>query len=188
MKGHRVIFALIGFATAFYLCFSVHGASGAEEGYEDSMFRRALRENSTAPLFVLISVNNTRTCTLAPFLLGAVQVERKLPYGKNGAREAIAIAMGTPERAFSFSNPKALSKVKREYSDHQLRDVRAKLANFTRSELKSQVKMNGSSLQSIYSQRSHPTRQAYKYAVAHVLLENGILVGIADRTGALYLP
>jgi hypothetical protein len=50
------------------------------------------------------------------------------------------------------------------------------------------LRLPESPLQQIYVRKAGQTRLSYRDALAHLLLENGILVGIDDRTGMLFSP
>lgn len=160
--------------------------------YTEAMYRRALENRSTAPSYVLISLREKETerptCIPAPFLLGAIQIEKHLDYNEQGEAQTLAIALSQPGRAFSFSDPEALRNVQPRYSSGTLEEVQALLAQKSDSELRVEVGRSDGWLHQRYrSKEPFSHAAAYRDAIAHVLLERGIAVGIGDRTGALYL-
>ena len=191
--------------------------ASAQSSYTEKMYRRALIENSTAPLFVLVTLRSETgeqrlVCILANFLLGAIHMESRMKYDALGERKMLEIAVKQPGRVFYFSDPKARQNVEPSYSDAILSEVRSALASMSDGELLAQVKYRpefnkaqvarmdkqaaftflkslGSSLQRLYlSRMSTKDYEAYRDAVAQVLLEHGILVGIRDIGGGLYVP
>ncbi len=194
MKRNVVILLLV-------LCTSAH----AESGYTQQMFRRAMSKDNMAvsgemtmsPLFVLISLRDKsgheRTvCTLASFLEGAIVDDNHLDYNNKGERKAFDIAMSAPNRTFAFTTRKAISNVQPRYNSRQLADARARLADKSRAQLRAEVERDDSDVTKIYRRyyRDRPGfwhSDEWRDAVAHVLLERGILVGEAHGTATLYL-
>ena len=107
--------------------------------------------------------------------------EYGLPYDMSGQRKEFEIAMHQPKRRFCFHRSKAAKNIACDYSPSTLAEVRRRLANMSRAQLRAEVDRQG-------TVKEIPWWHTEKYqdAVAHVLLERGILVGYADNTHALY--
>jgi hypothetical protein len=141
------------------------------------MYRIALAEVSTSPLYVLVTVHDVKTgqdrevCIPGTFLLGAIHMERHLRYDARGSAEALNIALSQANRTFSFSRPDALRNVRPRYMPALLAEVRKKYAEASVGELLGAQNYDG----------------GMRDAIAHVLLERGTLVGIADMGGNLFI-
>lgn len=185
-----------------------------QTAYSGAMYWRALAETSTSPLYVLVTIankpgNGELVCIPAPFLLGAIHREFRLDYDKAGEGSALGIAEVQVGRSFLFSRQEALANVQPRYTREILAEVRTLLGGLSYGELLEQAKarpkidkthMDADSinrairraqrcpLQEIYRSKTAPLAfAAYRDAVAHVLLEHGILVGISDIPGDLYV-
>ena len=155
----------------------------AQPSYTDSMYRRALENESTAPSYVLVSLRDDvagserLVCVPAPFLLGAIHFEYHFGFDAAGSRQALALALKQPDRLFSFTDPRARANVQPRYSPEVLSQTRERLSTVSDAQLREEAR----------KQAFDGFNAADRDAVAHVLLERGILVGIADRTGRIYL-
>jgi hypothetical protein len=93
---------------------------------------------------------------------------------------------------FVFEKPNALARVTPRYTPQQLAEIRARLSRFNNRELKSQLHARRSreqtELQKICAAKDTPIGYSSRAAIAHVLLERGILVANDDRTGQLRTP
>jgi hypothetical protein len=185
----------------------------AQSRYSDAMYRRALAIHSTSPVFVLITLRDVSgserlVCVPADFLIGAIQKEYHLEYGGEGERRMQQIATDQPGRVFTFSVPGARENVEPSYSPAILAEVKGALDSDSASELREQMRrrpvydknhMDVKSLQSAFDASASPAQKleykktkdaghyAYRDAVAQVLLEHGILAGIHDIGGDLYV-
>jgi hypothetical protein len=80
-------------------------------------FEAALENDSSSPSFILITVVDGRTgetrtgCTLAPFLVEAIILERGLGHSPESRARAKAVARQNSEHRFTFSTPAALRNV-----------------------------------------------------------------------------
>ena len=176
------------------LCLSVVTAR-AEPGYTQRMFRRAMSKDNLAvsgslsmsPLYVLITVCDRKSradrviCVSSNLLAGAIHEEYGLPYDMTGQRKEFEIAMHQPKRRFCFHRSKAAKNIACDYSPSTLAEVRRRLANMSRAQLRAEVDRQGTVKETPWWHT-----EKYQDAVAHVLLERGILVGYADNTHALY--
>lgn len=171
------------------------GAAGcAESRYTANMYRRALAEQSTAPLFALITLHDLKTgsdrlvCIPAPFLLGAIASEYHIDYDEAGSRKQFQIAVFQPERKFTFRNSNARRNAQPTYTPEILAHVRQLLADKSSGELRKEARATDTPLHKLYRSKTNWAHAAaYRDAIAHILLERGILAGVADRTGGLYV-
>jgi hypothetical protein len=158
----------------------------ATDQYTNTMFVRALKQGG----FVLIRLNPPtgegqpqEVCVPEAGLIGAIHVQYHLGYDGPGRERALQIALATKNRTFSFTNSKAFDVVKPLYTPSQLADIQRQLSKFTNSQLVSQLQATQSKVHGLYSDHAP---ESYRDAVAHVLLDRGILVNEDDRSGRLY--
>jgi hypothetical protein len=177
----------------------------AESGYTQRMFRRAMFKDNLAvsgvmgmsPLYVLITLRDRHghdrtVCTASSFLYGAIHRQYALPYDTAGERRAFEIAMSAPNRVFMFTDRKAVANVQPLCTEKQVARVRERLAAKTRAQLRAETEPEESDVTHVYrriyaGRRGFWQSDALRDAVAHVLLERGVLVGWAHGTSALYL-
>lgn len=149
------------------------------QGQSDRAFRE---DESTAPYYVVITVVNDSTgvsrvvCTEAPFLLGAIHIERRIPYSDRGSKHVWIIALSTKGRIFHFSNPKVLDNMPIRYSDGLLLTARGSVGSIATDELVADLATEHSPVHEFYRSRKGDDRLAHKLAIAHVLLERGLFV------------
>ncbi|HWY41207.1 MAG TPA: hypothetical protein VNX27_10470 [Chthoniobacterales bacterium] len=155
------------------------------------MYRRAILDgDSTSPLYLLFTLHDAKTgkervvCIPGSGLVGAIYFERNLDFDHASHKKARAIALSQPHR-FSFTNPKALHTVKPRYSAAMLADFRSRLAKMSRSELITALERH--ELDTFYKKGPTSGWSNRQSALAHALLERGILVGQADITGGLFV-
>jgi hypothetical protein len=183
------------FRTIFFLCALISAVTTvtaiAGSSYSEGMYRRAILDgDSTSPLYLLVTLHDAKTgkervvCALGSGLVGAIHFEQHLDFGDASYKKAKAIALSHPHR-FSFSNKKAIYTVEPRYSENNLADFRSRLASMSRSQIV--AALEGHELDKLY--RTGPTSGsgAQQTALAHALLERGILVGQADITGRLFV-
>lgn len=183
MKYFRSIKVLSTVLSCFLGCISAL----AQTNYTEAMYRYALNDDSTAPLYVLVSLREGKgdvrqICIPASFLLGAIHMEEHLDYDPKGEQKALDLAVEQYNKVFSFTDSKARKNVQPRYSPEVLAEVRKLLASVPDSQLRT----GNYDLRRIYFKRDEKYG-AYCDAVAHTLLERGILAGIADITGQLYI-
>jgi hypothetical protein len=159
--------------------------------YTETMFQAALKNDSTAPDYVLITVQDTKTktsrviCVTANFLEGAIIREYGLSYSDGNMLKAKKIILSRKDRVFTFTKPEAAKNIPIYYSEAQLKEVRNILRSKTNKEL-----MNGFNLEQLrddLAARQPGSSEAYRDAIAHVLLERGILCGMGDVSDATYV-
>ncbi|HEY4416951.1 MAG TPA: hypothetical protein VGO57_14775 [Verrucomicrobiae bacterium] len=152
------------------------------------MFYKALKNSSTAPSYVLISIpddashTNRLVCIPAPFLLGAIHIENHLDYDDAGEQKAIMLALGQPCRFYCFTNAEAANNVQPRYDETVLSNIRRQLAGKTEAQLRNEMKPPDGPIYRIYSKND-----AYRDAVAHILLERGISVNHGDANSMLFM-
>lgn len=163
------------------------GSAPAEERYSDAMFRRALAENGSAPLYVLITLRDAKTgaerplCTEAPFLRGAVALENDLCACAADEAKVAALALAAPGRVFTFHDSSALENLHSAYDAALLAKISAQLAAQSSVSLRAELAAAESPLHQLYRFRGDWREvDAYREAIACVLLSRGILVGRSD--------
>lgn len=160
--------------------------------YTREMFNKAINEKSTSPLYILINVpkyGKDDICISAPFLLGAIAMDRNLAYDREGEKKQIELAEANFGQAFSFSSSKALANIKPRYRQDQLAAVARFAGNLSDKEIVKQLRSAESPLHQLYARYPDASRQmAYRDALACILLKRGILVGIQDISGMLFVP
>ena len=184
----------------------------AASSYTQEMFRRSLYQaqalTTTGPLYIIITLRDPsrgaeRTAAISgPFLFGAIDLEYHLPSPdpehppKNDVeirakmlRKELQIALSQPDRVFVFRNHQARKNVAPRYTPEIFEKVRRQLSFRSRAEIIAAAHANESWLHRLYlSKRNWAEIQAYKDAVAHALLERGILVGQEDEyAGKIYI-
>ena len=151
------------------------------------MYRKALVRQSTAPLYVLFTLHNDKigedrvVCTVGPFLLGAIEME----YGKQAEKRLLEIALHQPGHRFTFKNPKALENIAFGDNPETLAEAREYLERMSDKQLRENID-NGTFdrwCQRVTSKQGLNCQAA----IAHVLLERGMLVGHGDMVPKLYL-
>jgi hypothetical protein len=158
---------------------------------QDSLFTKAILDESTEPYYVLVTVVNDSTktnqtvCTEAPFLLGAIHLEQNIPYSDSGSKVVQSIALSNSRRIFHFKHGIAINNIPVNYDSRRLAEVRTILASFSEKELREQLSKTDSKLHTIYNNYTWTLYKSYRDATAHVLLEKGISVRLGCRAGYL---
>jgi hypothetical protein len=157
-------------------------ASGrAADAPVHDLFTRAIQNDSTAPNYVLITVVNDKTkearsvCTEAPFLLGAIHRERQISYDNAGVRKVKDLALAQTNRTFHFSREDALKNITHYYNDAILTEMRSALKRFSDEEIRKGFRGDGQGFDKLYMDKPRQQYSAYRDAIAHVLLERGLL-------------
>jgi hypothetical protein len=174
---------LAAFVVLALLALAVAEADSARS----ALFRRALENHSSAPNYVLITLvsadgsSRREVCIPAPFLLGALQREHRLA----GQSRALDLALSKADFVFRFKDPKAGENVQPQYTEAILAEVRARLKGLSRSELLAGFHGGSGPLDALYSRHRAGEYTAWRDAVAHILLERGLLPGHGDPAGVL---
>jgi hypothetical protein len=178
----------------FALLFLAPLTAMAQSGYTDDMCRRGLANQSSAPLFVLVTLVDTKSgsertaCVDAPFLLGSIHIEHQLPYDDAGISKAVTIALNQPSRRFTFKHPKARANVEPTYDPEIADSMREKLTGKSDTQLREGLETYKGDLHLLYRYKGGlKNESANLHAVCQVLLERGILVGHTDGAYQLYL-
>jgi hypothetical protein len=164
----------------------------SESRYTDAMYRKVVLDDSTSPLYVLFTLHDAKTgadrmlCTGGNFLLGAIHMEYSLDYDAAGMKRGYDIALRQPGHRFTFKSGKALKNIDSGYTPQMLAEARRLLAGLWRAQLRDSVD-SGKIDELCHHGRDVGVWDAWQAAMAHVLLEHGILVGSADRTGLLFV-
>jgi len=111
-------------------------------------------------------------------------MQHHLDFDERGRNNAEQLALKFWNQPFVFSDPKAFRNVKPEYTPEQVDEIRKQLSKYDRRMLSKQLDDPYGAIHDLYT---HPYRESQRDAVAHVLLENGIAVGVDDRTPMLLL-
>lgn len=151
-----------------------------------SSFETAIRNRSTSPSYVLISVAGGGTGQLKPvsttanFLLGAIHHEYVPGYRPADSSKATEIALGNREHTFRFHEKAALDNVRPQYSDNELAAAQALLAPLSTDALRAKFS-------SLYSQLRLPTDGYNRDAMACALVERGLSARLSDRSRQVYI-
>jgi len=152
------------------------------------LFVEAIKNMSTAPNYVLITVLDTRTgarrvvCTEAPFLLGAIQQQLHITQ-----EESIAFALAQRDRTFQFSQPEALKNITPQYTDTILDEVRDALQSYSNEELMLGLTGKKTEISKLFIEQTGQRYVAYRDAMAHVVLERGLLPARGCIAGYLFV-
>lgn len=104
-------------ASVMFMGLMVGAVHAGEPFQSQDRFATAIRDESTSPYFVLITVVDDRTgrtttgCTTANFLLGAIHRENDLGYDSIGVRKAQEIALSNVAHVFHFSKQASLDNL-----------------------------------------------------------------------------
>jgi hypothetical protein len=174
------------------LAAAVVAAGPGEPFQSQSSFEAAIKNQSTSPSYVLITVVDDRsksqrlTCTTSNLLMGAIHREYRLGYDEKGETEAERIALANRDHVFHFSKSKALKNIPISFSESDLRVIRSKLAPLSIEQLRSGFSSTGE-LHSIYQVTPWRRHQAYRDATACVLIERGLSPGLRDVSAQLWI-
>lgn len=147
-------------------------------------FATALRDDSTSPFYVLITVVDDATgqsrtrCTTANLLLGAIHIEHGLAFNSEGSTNARSMALANTSHVFHFSKPEALANIPMNYSPHDMEEARRLIQPLNDQQLHERFSARGD-LQAWDT--------ATKSARACALVERGLSVRMEDRSGQLDL-
>jgi hypothetical protein len=178
-------------ALAVAATFLVAAAPTASAASPANLFRRALANHSTAPSYVLITLvspngqSRREVAIPAPFLLGAIHTEHHLKYDDAGTARAEQIALAQQDRVFQFKDRRAVRNVQPRYTEEQLSAMRERLKNETASSLFAGFNAGSRPLHKLYERPRFRDYDALRDAIAHVLLERGLLAGHGDIVASL---
>src|SRR5260370_15430329 len=163
----------------------------AQSRYTESMYRKAVIEQSTSPLYVLFTLHDPKTgqdktiCTTANLLLGGIHMDYGLDYDKAGEKRELETALQQPGHRFTFTKRKALRNLESGDTPQMLAEAR----HYLKSMSDAQIRQNIANQKLDSWCKRVPIRQwqSCQAAIAHVLLERGMLVGQGDYVPELYL-
>ena len=148
-------------------------------------FSAAIRDNSTSPFYVLITVVDDTTgqartdCNTANLLLGAIHIEYGFTYDAAAIANAQNTALANTSHVFHFSKPEALANVAFRYSPHDMEVARQLIQPLTDEQLRKAFSLRG--------ELAETNSYAERDARACALVEHGLWVRIEDRSGELIL-
>ena len=156
-------------------------------------FEAAVRNRSTAPPYVLITVVDEKAgkvrsgCTTVNAFMGAIHMEHGLDYDPTGEARATDIVLSSQDHVFKFKNRRALENITFAYSEAVLSEVRAKLSGLSEQQLRDGIATSGSLPELYQGKRPWQAHDAYRDALACVLIERGLSPGMGDPTDQLWL-
>jgi hypothetical protein len=118
--GNRSIgsIALIAaFSVGVLSIFASGGHAESEFIQSQENFEKAMRDRSTSPHVILVTVVNDNTgeahteCFPAPFLLGAIHREYDLNYDAGSIEKAMQMVLANSSRTFHFSKQSAIENL-----------------------------------------------------------------------------
>jgi len=156
----------------------------------DAQFERALRNLSTGPNYVLVTiVDNSKdsapraqVCVEAVPLLMMLQREHGFTHADGQWEQVIQFALAQRDRTYEFSK----RAPERRYTDEMLEEVRRFLAHKDEAEIRALVNDQQSDLYKLCAKKPGSLPR-YFPAVGHVLCERGILCGRGCKPGLLYI-
>ena len=156
----------------------------------DAQFERALRNVSTGPNYVLVTVVDNgkdsapraQVCVEAVHLLMMLQSEHGFTHADGQWEQVIQFALAQKDRTYEFSK----RAPERRYTDEMLEEVRRFLAHKDEAEIRAFVKDQQSDLYKLCAKKPGSLPR-YFPAVGHVLSERGILCGRGCKPGLLYI-
>lgn len=174
------------------LLFCTCATAIAESKYTERMYREAVDDGGTSPLYLLFTLHDNKTgrdrlvCTLGTGLIGAIHFEFRLDYDEAGRKRALEIALRQPGHRFSFKSRRALRTVEPRYTSEMLAAARERFAQMSHAQLRRFVDKEDVD-ELCHRTTKRPEWDDCQAATAYAILERGVLVGSADRTGLLYL-
>jgi len=152
----------------------------------------AMENISTAPCYVLIAVvdNNTgkswAVCLESLDLLSAIMKEYDIK-NPDIYKKAVNVVKQNSSRTFTFTKPKVIERLKPVYTQGILVKIRSEFSQYTDEELISYFSSNRTTNVQELCKRFNSDRYPVQTAVAHMLLERGILCGRGCLGGYLYI-
>jgi hypothetical protein len=117
----------------------------AQSRYTESMYRKAVIEQSTSPLYVLFTLHDPKTgqdktiCTTANLLLGAIHMEYGLDYDKAGEKRELETALQQPGHRFTFTKRKALRNLESGDTPQMLAEARHYLKSMSDAQIRQNI-------------------------------------------------
>ena len=145
--------------------------------FSRDMFVRALNNDSTAPDHILISIQEGSTgpktlrCVEVPFFLGALHTQLGLGYEEAQTAEVLRVAVSSFGHDVTLTKRKAIRNVSADYSPSDLDAARTAVAALPRS-----ARYDYYAINRLLGYRPDSTHKLPRQAVAHALIEQGIMV------------
>ena len=164
------------------------GAATHASRQSDASFAAAIKNQSTAPSYVLITEidGNTgesrQTCVTANLLMGAIQRENELGHDAEDRMTALHIALTTPDHIFKFTKRTALENIPHDYSDEQLAQVRDALKPLTERQL-----LDAQAREVALGKLGPMAHDSRRDATACVLIERGLSPGMGDISDQIWV-
>lgn len=167
------------------LLFLVSSAVALEEFVMPfDQFESALRNTTTAPNYVVVAVEfgndkKQTICVETPFLLGAIHHEYELPYDDSGIEKVIKIALSKSQDTFRFSNEKAIENIRIKYTAELLTEIRSFFSTISKEDILTNhiFPSDSSKFNDLYIDKSGNNRHIPNEAIAHVIIEKGLMAG-----------
>ena len=111
-------------------CLTLYPCTAVAFVQDQAHYENALRDESSSPHFVFITVIDDRSgqsqegCRRAPFVLGAIHREMNLPYDIPSIEKAVQIAVSNRAHVFHFSKQDALDNVALRYTPEEFERAR----------------------------------------------------------------
>ena len=173
-------------------CTAAASAATPAPRQSDASFAAAIRNQSTAPPYVLITEvdGNTGiarpTCVTANLLMGAIYQENELGSGREDQMTALHIALTAKDHVFTFSKRRALDNIPHDYSEAELALVRDALKSLSTQDLRD-ARLRASALDKLVANRAAIPHNALRDATACVLIERGLSPGMGDISDELWV-
>jgi hypothetical protein len=197
LANRRVLRASLFMAIQCWALNQPGAADPAHSEYTQEMYTKALSNNSTGPSYLLVMVRSAETttegrvtCMVAPSLRWAIDREYGLSHSKSDGEKREKIALGSTDRSFTFKNPEVYKMIQPQYTPKILDEARRLVGSKSKDqlihELTSKDPIKGEGIHAFYRPKAK-LFGAYRDALAHALLERGLLVDRGDLGGGLYL-
>lgn len=155
-------------------------------------FEKAMENLSTAPNYVLVSIVDKNTgkswgvCMESMELLSAIMKEHDIQ-SPDAFEKAVEIIKQNNSKTFTFTKPEVLKYLKPVYAREFLKKIRSEFSYYSDEDMVKFFSDNRTrNMQDLCKQfdESHRVTQT---AIAHILLERGILCGRGCLGGELYV-
>jgi hypothetical protein len=154
----------------------------------DASFATAIKNQSTAPSYVLITEidantgKSRQTCVTANLFMGAIHREHELGFDTEDQMTALHIALTTPDHVFTFTKRTALENIPHYYSDEQLALVRDALRPLSQNQL-----LDAKAREAALGKLGAMVHEARRDATACVLIERGLSPGTGDISDQIWV-
>jgi hypothetical protein len=156
---------------------------------QEEIFLRALKNNSTAPNFVVVQIKFSsgeweERCTEAPYLLGALHREFDIPYTEEGVNKVMLMAVAASgKRRFVFNKNEAFKNLSVDYTKADLEKVASLISPLSLDEIRLHLNDDYFPKKLGSSERYWELSRAF----AHAIIDRGLEVGRGCVSGNLYL-